>query len=362
MEVKEKVISGVGSGREEQLQFLRFLAFLNIFIYHGEQWLFFRYPVSHCGFSAVSFFFMLSGLVAGYTMIGKQEDVGLRQIGAFLRKKIGKLYPLYFCTVIFTVLFTGLPEMLLRGDFAAAGQPLRQLLRTLLLIQAWFPEGYYAYNGVGWFLSVMMFLYALTLPAMAVLRKVNSHPKRYFLLAFLAGGLLFASAVYCYVTQQLDMGYWHYIFPPARLGEYLAGMVLGVGIRSVKSRIPTGTWVRVLCTVLEIAVLLYWFRRLSFPGNYWRNHSVSWLIPNTLLLTVFAVGRGWVSGLFRCKMLVRLGDMSFPCYLIHQILLNLYNNLHPEAALSQQGKAAAFLYCLTATVLFALCLEKKKRK
>ena len=162
--------------------------------------MFFRYPVSRCGSSAVSFFFMLSGLVAGYTMIGKQEDAGLRQVGTFLRKKIGKLYPLYFCTVIFSVMFTGLPEMLLQGD-PAAGQQVRQLLRSLLLIQAWFPEGYFAYNGVGWFQSAMMFLYAMTLPAMAVLQKVNDHPKRYFLLAFLAGGLLFTAAVYCYITQ-----------------------------------------------------------------------------------------------------------------------------------------------------------------
>lgn len=361
MDVKERNLPGVRSSREEQLQFLRFLAFLNVFIYHSEQWLFFCYPVSHCGFSAVSFFFMLSGLVSGYTMIGKQNELGLRPVASFLWKKLCRLYPLYICTVLFTVLFTGLPEMLVHADFAAAGKPLEQLLRAVLLIQAWFPDGYYAYNGVGWFLSVMIFLYALTIPAMVLLRKVNDHPKRYFLLAFLAGGLLFAAAAYCYVTQGLDMGYWHHVFPPARMGEYLAGMVMGVVISSVKPRIPTGAWIRVVFTVLEIAVLAYWLRRLSFPGNYWRNHIVSWLIPNTLLLTVFAVGRGWISMLFRFKPLVKLGDVSFACFLIHQILVNLYNTLHPEAVQSQEGKAAAFLYCLAASVLFALCLERKKK-
>lgn len=360
MILKESVVSGVKTGREEQLQFLRFLAFLNIFIYHSEQWLFFRYPVSHCGFSAVSFFFMLSGLVSGYTMIGKPEDLGWKTIGAFLWKRICRLYPLYFCTVLFTVLFTQLPEMLLRVDFSAAAELLGQLLRTILLLQAWFPDGYYAYNGVGWYLSVMVFLYALTPLAMAVLRKVNSHPKSFLLFILMGGSLLFAAAAYCYVTQRMDMSYWHYIFPPARLGEYLAGMVMGAAVHSVKNRIPMGSVMRIVFTVLEIAVLIYWFRQLSFPGNYWRNHIVSWLIPSSLVLLVFSVGAGWISGLFRWRPLVRLGDASFACYLIHQILINLYNTQHPAASLSLQGKEAAFLYCLTASVLFALCLNKKK--
>ena len=66
--------------RQEQLQFLRFLAFLNIFITHAEQWLFFPYRSSHCANAAVSFFFMLSGMVAGYSFVRKQTvSVTLRE-------------------------------------------------------------------------------------------------------------------------------------------------------------------------------------------------------------------------------------------------------------------------------------------
>lgn len=42
--------------RTDQLQFLRFFAFFNVFLAHGEQWLFFRYPSHHCATAAVSFF------------------------------------------------------------------------------------------------------------------------------------------------------------------------------------------------------------------------------------------------------------------------------------------------------------------
>lgn len=361
-QVQKTVASPLKTGREDQLQFLRFLAFLNIYIYHGEQWLFFRYPASHCAFAAVSFFFMLSGLVSGYTLYTKQTDPGLRPVGSFLWKKLRRLYPLYFCTVLITVLLSGLPTQTAMYGIAGTGARLKQLIRSLLLMQSWFPEGYYDYNGVGWFLSSMLFLYALTLPAMAVLKKADQHPKRYFLFVFLAGGLLFVTAAYCYVTQGLDMGYWHYIFPPARVGEYLVGMILGVMLHSLKDRIPAGRLLRLLFTILEIAALIYWFRSLYSPGNYWRNHIVSWLIPNAVLLSVFTVGAGWISGLFRCPLAVRLGDVSFECYLIHQIILNVYSRGIGAAELSQPGKAVSFLTCLLTTVMFALFLNRPKHK
>jgi peptidoglycan/LPS O-acetylase OafA/YrhL len=304
---------------------------------------------------------MLSGLVSGYTLAAKPVELGMKSVGKYMWKKLCKLYPLYFCTVLFTVLSTNLPESLFAAGIAASGEPLKLLIRALLLVQAWFPEGYYAYNGVGWFLSSMMFLYALTLPVMAVLGKVDKHPRRYFLFVFLSGSVLFATAVYCYVTQKLDMEYWHYIFPPARMGEYLVGMIMGIMFCSIKPKIKAGVVLRVVFTVLEMVVLLYWFRSLSSPGNYWRNHIISWLIPNIALLGVFVIGGGWVSKLFCWKPLVRLGDASFASYLIHQIIINLYGAMHPESCQSQQGQMAAFVFCLMVSVLFALCLNRKQK-
>lgn len=63
MQTEGQIASPTRTGREDQLQFLRFWAFFNVFVCHGEQWMFFKYPTSHCSTAAVSFFFMLSGLV-----------------------------------------------------------------------------------------------------------------------------------------------------------------------------------------------------------------------------------------------------------------------------------------------------------
>lgn len=358
-----KSVASIGAnGREDQLQFLRFLAFINIFICHAEQWLFFRYPASHCANAAVSFFFMLSGLVAGYTMIRHEPNCSVKAIGTFMYKKLRKLYPLYLFTVILAVMYSGLPTVIGSEGFMAAGEDLKQLLKSLLLVQSWFEESYFSYNGVGWFLSSVMFLYLLTIPIMAVLHKVNAHPKRYFLFVGMTGALGFLTICYCYFTQHMTMTYWHYIFPPARMGEYMIGMIMGVVLSSVKPGLQPGTLLKIALTVLEIFVLVFWFRSLSSPGNYWRNHIVSWLIPNMMLLGVFTIGGGWISALFRLRPLVVLGDLSFGCYLIHQIVITLYSRLIVAAEATDGSKMTAFIFCFVASVLLAICWEHKDKK
>lgn len=359
MALKQTTTISATTGREDQLQFLRFLAFFFVYLDHVEPWVFFKFSVSHCGISAVSFFFILSGFATGYSYYGREIRTGAKDIGKYIWKKLYKLYPLYFCTTIFTVMLGNLPEMIAMQDFAGIKDHLAQLMRSLLLIQSWFREGYLQFNGVGWFLSSSMFLYVLTLPAMLVLNKMAKSNKWYLLLPVLFGGMLFGTAAYCYLTKQFDMGYWHFIFPPARMGEYFGGMALGMLLRMVKPYIKTGNLSRILFTVLEIAVLLYWVKSLSSPGNYWRNHTVSWMIPNMAVLAVYTVGAGWISDLFRLKPLKRLGDISFECYLIHQIIINLYRANNAVPADSQPAKITAFTFCFAVSILFALLLNKQ---
>ena len=350
-----------GKSREDQLQFLRFLAFLNVFITHAEQWLFFPYRASHSASAAVSFFFMLSGVVAGYSLVGKSVVPNVRNIAIFVWKKVRRIYPLYFLTTMFALMFSGIPSLLTECDFAGLRSPLIQLGRNLLLIQSWFPEGGHSYNTVGWFLSVLVFLHALSLPFAWILKKLMDGRYRNMLLPGLFVAISFGMVFYCYVTQSLDMSFWHYQFPPARMGEYFLGMILGFCARPTKARIPEG---KIWCagfTVLEIAVLLFWYYSLSRPGNYWRNYIVSWMMPNILMLAVFLAGWGWVSCLFKRKELVYLGDISFECYLLHQqLLIRFAINLSGKTA-SLPGNVFIFLFSLLFSILMACYIHGKRK-
>lgn len=345
--------------RENQLQFLRFLAFLNIYITHAEVWLFSPYPASHCATAAVSFFFMLSGLVTGYSLYGKDIRLSMKTQGSYLLRKLRRVYPLYALTTLCAALFSPLLFQIARLDFASAADSMVQLLRNLLLIQSWFPEGYLSFNAVGWFLSTLMFLRLFDLLFCCLLNRFRKLSRHCPFFGLAIAGILFLITVYCYLTQELDMGYWQYIFPPARLGEYLAGILLGFFIRSVKPRLAPVKWLRIPATVLEAGAVLYWFFSLSSPGNYWRNAIVSWLLPNLLLIAVFALGMGWISRLFCCRPLVRLGDCAFECFLIHNlIVVPISVNSDVQEPL---GKAIVFLSCLIFSVLLALYLNTAKR-
>lgn len=361
MQTEGQIVSQSKTGREEQLQFLRFWAFFNVYVCHGEQWLFFKYPSSHCSTAAVSFFFMLSGVVTALSFTGKDIRLGLREEGRYLWRKIRRIYPLYLFTTLYLFLYTGTEN--LTSLFDVQRFP-GQLVKNLLLIQSWFSQGAFSYNGVGWFLSSLMFLWAISLPAMLLLNKINRRPRGWLLLSGALAGTLFLTAVYCYLTKNLDMDYWQYIFPPARMGEYLGGMILGVLICSLKPHLKQGNGIRLLFTVLEIAAFCYWFAMLSHSGGSWRSRIFTWLPPNLVLLGVFTCGKGWVSGLFRWKPLVCLGDISFECFLIHNVFLVQYAVLHGNQALSQSENAAVFLFCLGMSILLALVIHRfpEKRK
>ena len=345
--------SASGKTREDQLQFLRFLAFLNVFITHAEQFLFFPYRATFSAQAAVSFFFMLSGVVAGYSLVGKDVVPNVRNVAGFLWKKIRRVYPLYFLTTMFAVMFSGIPSRIMECDYAGLRSPLTQLGKNLLLIQSWFPENAHTYNTVGWFLSVLVFLYALTLPVAWLLNKLNSCKYRKLLLPGLFVGISFWMVFYCYMVRGDRMSFWHNQFPPARLGEYCLGMIMGFATRQEKQKLPKGRFWTVLFTVLEVGVLLFWYSSLGRPGNYWRHKIVSWMLPNILVLAVYLAGQGWLSRLFRRRELVYLGDISFECYLLHQLIIIRFAVNLAEVEASFPGNVFVFLFSLIFSLLIA---------
>lgn len=349
------------AARAEQLQFLRFLAFVGVYIFHTEHWLIFSAPISHMGSAAVSFFFILSGLVTGYSGYGKPVDLSLRNQGRYMVRKIQKIYPLYFLTTMLAVIHSQLPTAIARMDMEALRSPLTYLVKNLLLIQSWFPQDKLSYNGAAWFLSTLLFLNLWNLPLLALFNRVEKKRWKYAFWLIGSLGLTAVTVVFCYLTQHLKMGYWHYRFPPARLGEYVCGMMLGFVLRDLQPRIQPKRWITVLFTALEVFALVFWILSLPHAGNYWRNHIISWLKPNFLLLAVFGLGLGWVSRLFRWKPLVDLGNISFECFLIHIIFVNFLQFQQPALVESAVGKVFAFLFCFGLTLVMALMLRGKKK-
>lgn len=345
------------SYRTDQLQFLRFLAFLNVFIVHADMWIFFYYPSACCGASAVSFFIILSGFLTGYGAYNREMNVSFRRECAYMWKKLRKFYPLFFVTNLFTLLYGNTLALIIARDYGAVFQRIYNFLAYVLFVPRWHPDGGETFNPASWTMGVLMFLYLFNLPVSSLLNRINKSTRRYYILGAMVICLWGMQITYNYLLRGSET-YWRYMFPPARMFEYFIGMIVGFMLRSMRGRIPENKAQIVLFTILEAGTIALWYFALKRPGSPWRRSGVSWLIPNVALITVFTCGLGMLSRLFRCRLLVKLGDVSFECYLIHQIVIMMFLFLNdiPEDAVG--GKAYAFLFCLTLSICMALLVSR----
>lgn len=350
-----------GSVRADQLQFLRFLAFLFIFTFHTDQWLIVPMQTSHWGNASVSFFIILSGLVTGWSGYGKDVRLTLRDQGQYMLHRIRGFYPLHFLTTMLAVMFSTLPGAVAVMDQEKLRTSLAYLVKNLLLIQSWFPGDKLSYNIPAWFLSTLLFLNLLNLPMIFCLNKVRNSRWKYLLLLTASLGLTGVTVVCCYVTQNVNIDYWHYRFPPIRIGEYLCGMMWGFALRDIRPRLKEKPSVIWIFTALELFALVFWVKSLPHAGNYWRNHIISWLKPNFLLLVVFGCGMGYVSRLFRKRSLVALGDMAFACFLLHFPVARFFTMYTYHCDDSAAGKLFASAFCFLMTLLLARMLQRKQK-
>lgn len=308
--------------RFRALEALRVFAFFNVFWFHTQWYNFFEFHQSAAW--AVSFFITLSGFLYGYRYFN-QETFNWRFYKEFCKKRFFKFWPLHIVTLLCIVPFS---QIFIFNEW---GENLKnwiiKFLFNLSLTHTWINNSdiYYSFNGVSWFLSVMVFLTLVTIPILVLLKKlIKSKHDVYKYMAI----VIFATFIwYSYGKKtEISPSYWFYIFPPARLFEYIAGMLLGI-LLTMKSRetIPKLSNVKkFIWTFVEVAILVGII--ISFPyvekvEYLWQ--SVGWILPNIVLILIFAEEKGVFTKILSCKFIVYLGSLTFNAYLIHQVV-NMY--------------------------------------
>lgn len=366
--------------RTDQLQFIRFLALIPIMSWHMDMMGYWLLPLNHearwnGANSSVVLFYILSGMISGYLSYDKDIRFSVKDTLKFVWKKIKKFYPLYLGVTLYSISFTPLLKLVADRSFGEDFRYLTGLLiRNLLLIQSWirvYPGEYFVFSEVGWFLSTIMFLYLLDVPLRAAATAIRyrardlrkKHANTYMFGAIIAG-LLIVVMVYCYVLRATDVEFTEYVLPIARVGEYMMGIALGYLLYPLLNRSNTGRVVHnsVLYTILELASLVIWVSVLFIPVSIWEFRIVRWLIPNLLVLTIFMLGRGEISRIFRLTPFKYLGDISFEIYLLHSMVIRsiTQSNLLGETLNSKPGQASTMLLSLTVTLLLAIFLSHRR--
>lgn len=276
------------------------------------------------GYAGVSFFFLLSGFILTYGY--HRAFAGGIELGAlrtFYAARIARVYPLHLVTLLLMVLclpylgensvWTGVDAQTRLGEIAAGA----------VLIQSWFPDRviHFGGNGPAWSVSVEAFFYALfPVLAFALLRLFRTSSPR---IVLLAAGALWLAATFVLAGQHAGPDDWRfYVFPPARLVEFVAGMLLGIAFLR---RDPHAAWplratsVEILA-VAATALAIYASPLFPFSLRFSAGVMPAW----ALLISVFAWRRGAISRLLEHPVLVRLGEVSYAFYLVHLAVIAFF--------------------------------------
>lgn len=304
---------------------------------------------------AVDAFFMLSGFILAH-VYGPSFAAGTFNYRRFIVARIARLYPLHLA-VLAGVLVMVIVARAAGVQYDPATYTAEGFLKTLLLVQAWFPSLVgYNWSGPSWSLSAEWFAYLL-FPAYALIAmKLKTRP---WVLLFL-GVLGFAviDAVYGQMFGKVlpraedDMGILR-ILP-----EFLIGMALyGLGRRWEWSRGSAigASAVATFCLLLAMQFSL--------------DDRLVVALAAPLILTWSMLARTAKAGPLSTSLAVFSGEASFALYLVHIPLLVAYKGIASELRVIDSGfymspleLAGLFVVTVAAAAALHLGVEKPGRR
>lgn len=331
------------------IQFIRIFAFLNVFLLHAGAYRVTSFQENAAW--AVSFFIMISGFLYGYQYY-RDSNLKISSTIRFFVSKLFKVYPLYF---LMTLLMFPFSEVFRVGREPVLSYVFKKIFYNLFLIQSFHFDRKinYAFTGVGWFLSTFMFLMLLTIPLICLLKKFV-HKKAHILFILLLCFL--SSMIYTEGIQMIhaEASYFAYIFPFARLFEYVSGILLGFYCSAEKIIVPKLSK-KIVFTFLELGIFVVLIFLFTFSERFpYFNSAVLWILPNLVLIYIFSKEYGFLSKIFALPFFTRLGSLTFDAYLIHEVLL-MYVYIVPSinVGIRRCEKLGILLFCLFMSFLFA---------
>lgn len=337
------------------LQSLRFLAFLTIFVHHCAGIININYGIAGLG---VEFFFVLSGFLMAYNYWDKfDKKLTGKETWKFIVNKVKKFYPLLILTILLKAPITLYKYYLEVGgiNLEYFGVTISRLIPSIFLFQSYIPNEnyYYAFNGVAWFLDVIVLCYLLTPWVINKIRKLNNKKLIIIMVVISISKLLYNS----FVTPIFGEyeGYSNYIFPLYRFFDYMQGILLG----GVLLRIKDNKVNKTKMSILEIGIII-----LLMLGYHFRliaDHRTNQEILSILIILIFAFESGCISKLLNNKVLVYLGTISMELYLVHQPIIKYFQFLSDKIG-NEVVSVICFIASFIVSLIISMILNKYLKK
>lgn len=319
-----------------QLDGLRFIAFMMVYLFHGgvSQAVVSRVigrtaaaAFRENGGYGVQLFFILSGYLIVTLLLREEAKWGRIALGAFWVRRILRIWPLYYLVVILG--FAVLPGI--DGQWRTPGYA--QTLRIHLLPFTFFLGNWsmalvnpipYDWLSVLWSVCVEEQFY-LIVPLL--IAWVAPRPRIPLVLGLMAGSIAYRGYCAHHYGSQLMI-----VFNSlAQFDTLLAGVLLALVLRPDRDR-PRLAWALMVLQwpLYAACAWVIAMPRLGHGEPFHRTWDFVWVWLCGLGIVLVAVhGKGWLGKALAYSRLVWLGKISYGLYMYHEIALWMRGRLEP---------------------------------
>ena len=253
--------------------------------------------VSGCGKIGVWLFFILSALLLTLQW-NKEENINITNIIKFYIKRIFRIYPCYIIVLILAF-------------FIGYIDNITTILKHLFLL-----EGF----GHLWTIPVE-FVFYLILPFLIIL--IKKFKKTKYQIIFLFTILIISEILFPYFLYEENSINIKWYIP-----VFIMGILLSYSFKYFEKKNLSSIFFDIICLVVLLFMLFStpYFRQILFnikPDSYLQNKYLYFGIGWCIILVSIQNSKYIIKYLNKSKTLIKLGNISFPLYLVHYIILNL---------------------------------------
>lgn len=265
------------------------------------------------GYSAVSAFFLLSGLIMAYNY---DSFSSLNKVYYFYIARIARIYPLYFLSLII--------DLPLFIYFIYKTNPINWQFKSLsiffanlFMIQTWNKDWLDVLNSPGWSLSVELFFYLL-FPFISNLFNKMSFKQLVFVffISYLVICLEIPLKFVSYLYYLLGVSVNPNAHPLTHLPTFLCGMIFGKLITSTNFSpfFKNHYFLSNFLTILPL-ILIFWFSQIKLSTIYNINNGLYIPLYASFFLGALNKGNAFYY-ILSSPLLIVLGHISYGVYLL----------------------------------------------
>ncbi|MEG0307057.1 MAG: acyltransferase [Clostridium sp.] len=294
----------------KSLKGLRALAMIGIFLFHSGLLL--------KGTFLVTFFFILSGFMAYYTLYNRSDmDSNRKKVKWFINKVI-KFYPIHIITFGMSIF--------IRWDYVLKLKENNELIirgfLNLTLLQSFFEKYAMSFNGLSWFLSTTIIIYMVSFMLLKMVKKVRVVNCKYFIVV-----IVILQSISNYISYFGIYSLYMYCNPFYRVFDFLIGMLTARIVVSNKESNIFRNMIDNNSSIIEVGIIIIFIMQYILSFKLPDNMAYYSIIFSFALYIYYRQGGIVSKYILSSEILQKLANISFEFYMIHELILIVFRKL-----------------------------------